>query len=83
MEINILIGNISDKDKELFFSPVNGDKFVKLDNSATWADILVPAVFKSRSQCRKAGFIEIDEGFTDILVGKKRVRVTILKERSI
>ncbi len=51
----------------------------RLPEDTTCPDLLVPLVFSSRSQCRKAGYDEIENGFTDVYVGKLKHRFTILK----
>ena len=79
----ILIGNgIKESDKELFFGPLKEDdpEFEILPESTEWADLLVPHIFKRKTQCRKNGWNEIPKGFTDKGVGKKKdLHITILK----
>lgn len=41
-----------------------------LPESTTWLDLLVPDVFDSRSQARKAGWGDIVPGFSEHKVGK-------------
>lgn len=81
-EHNILIGfGVEERDKELFFGPLTkDDSFQNMPANTTWGDILVPlGIFSSKSQARKNGFGDIDDGFTDIEIGKKRTRFTVLK----
>lgn len=44
------------------------------------ADLLTQCgFFESKSQARKAGWLEIPDGFTDLRIGKKKRRITIFK----
>ncbi len=85
MEHNFLIGKgIQDSDKELFFGPlIKDDSFTLLQEDAKWVDLLFNlGLFQSKGQVRKASnkWLEpIPDGWTDIVVGKLRTRICILK----
>ena len=85
MEHNILIGKgIRESDKEGFFGPlVPEDVFVIKPEETKWVDLLVEfGVFQSKSQARKASeqwALPIPEGWTDVVVGKLKTRICILK----
>ena len=76
------IGERSDINS-LFGPLLAGEEVERLPVNTTYPDILCPLVFKSRSQCRKAGHCAIPEGFTDLRIGKRGHRVTILKRVEI
>jgi hypothetical protein len=83
IDVNVLVGDTPDSDKELFFGPLEeSDVWIKLSSDARWPDVMAAAgIFTSKSQARKNGWDkDIDEGFTDIRVGKLKHRVTVLKE---
>lgn len=80
------VRNIEEKDKDLFFGPLkNEDVFIEIQDNWTMANIVVYTEnFTSLSQARKNGFNkEIPFGFTDIFVGKKRKRITILDWKKV
>jgi len=82
-EVNILIGDISEKDRELFFGP-NADKepfITMIDSNIKWPQLLRGlGFFRSASEAKKNGWDkDIPESFTDVVIGKKKRRITILK----
>lgn len=81
MEYNILIGKPIEEDKDLFFGPLSGAEDFKLKEDMLFANLLVElGLFSSTSQARKNGWNKnIPEGFTDVIVGKLKTRITILK----
>jgi hypothetical protein len=75
------ISKISNKDKELFFGPIEpDDTFILIEDHWTMANIMHQAgIFKSVSQARKNGWNKpIPEGFNIFTVGKKRKEIFIL-----
>lgn len=78
---NVLIetGHSFSSDIELFFYPKSDEVVETLPETTTWPDLLVPQVFASRSQCRKAGYNEIPYGWTDTQIGKLHTRYCVLK----
>jgi len=72
---NFISQNVSDKDKDLFFGPldIGDEKFVEMEPNWCMAHILHGVgIFKSITQARKNGWNKpIPEGFTAITVGKK------------
>ncbi len=83
MEYNILIGNyIGEGDKELFFGPLTSeDKFETVPESYRWPQLIKHlAIWKSTSEAVRNGWNkDIEEGFSDKIIGKRKTRVTILK----
>lgn len=80
-EINILIGNTQEGDRDLFFGPLtDNDKFIEMEKEVRWPEILVNAgIFPSKGQARKNGWDkDIPKGWTDISIGKKKKRFCIL-----
>jgi len=82
-ETNILIGRIPLRDQELMLGPYKvGDAVIRYKYQITYPELLKDlGFFKSTSQARKAGWgdKEIPQGFTDLRIGKKKRRLTILK----
>ena len=78
-EFNFTIGTVLTSDLDLFFGP--DETVTHLPATTTWPDVLVTCgVFSSKGQARKAGWEgTIPEGFSDQRIGKRKVRVTILK----
>ena len=91
---NFLIGDgVKESDKDIFFGGGElEEKFVRLGDKATWADIAVEmGIFVSKTQARKNGYGgEIVDGWTDTEtenpirrkrtgIGKLNKRVCILK----
>jgi hypothetical protein len=75
------ISKISNKDKELFFGPIEpDDTFILIEDHWTMANIMHQAgIFKSVSQARKNGWNKpIPKGLTIFTVGKKRKEIVIL-----
>ena len=72
-------------DDVLFFGDTNGRiddlDIAYLAPETTWPDILVDTlhIFNSRAQCRKAGWRTIAYGWTEVSVGKPRIKVAFLK----
>lgn len=83
IDYNFIQSSRLDEDKELFFGPVTEqDLFLPVTDDMSMAHIMAQAeVFPSVSQARKNGWNKpVPAGFTDIRVGKNKVRITILKE---
>jgi hypothetical protein len=91
---NILIGKFKESDKELFFGPLNkNDTFKTFPKEIDLPELLKElGFFKSKNQARKNipnmfkfkvdqdnRCLEIPEGFSDYILGKKNQRLTILK----
>lgn len=73
--------NVGDSDKELFFGPLDGtDEFIVIEPTWIMAHVLHAAgIFKSVGQARKNGWNKpIEDGWTDIIVGKLKREITIL-----
>lgn len=78
------INKISDKDKDLFFGPVDSkDEFIEIQDHWNMANIIhIAGIFSSISQARKNGWNKpIPNGFTILTIGKKakRKEIFILK----
>ena len=91
---NVLIGKFKESDKELFFGPLNKDDTFKIFSKEIDLPELLKELgfFKSKNQARKNipnmfklkadkdnKYLEIPEGFSDYILGKKNQRLTILK----
>ena len=73
-----------EKDKELFFGPLTKeDNFVEIQDGWLMAHLLKEAgIFPSVNEARKNGWNKpIPEGFTDLFIGKRKIRITIFKEK--
>lgn len=72
-----------ESDRELFFGPPEGERFIDIQDGWTMAHIMAAAgIFPSVSQARKNGYNRpIPDGFTDLRAGKLRKRITIFKEK--
>lgn len=81
LEFNILIGNIIESDKDLFFGPLREwDTFQTVEDQNLAKLLASLGLFSSGGQARKAGWDKaIPEGFSDFIVGKLKTRITILK----
>lgn len=87
MELNIIISDDISKidlhlENKIFFHEEDISEIEILPSDTNILDILVKAnVFKSKSQARKnwKKETEIPYGFSDLLLGKKKNRVCILK----
>ena len=82
IDVNVLMGEVSERDRFLFFEPFEDDDvWLKLPaGELLWADLLAHlGVFGSKSQARKAGWNKlVERGFSDEVIGKLRHRVTVL-----
>ena len=93
-DFNILIGDFKESDKDLFFGPLEQHDTFKVFSLDTKLHTLLKELgfFKSSSQARKAipnmfklkidkenKYLEIPDGFSDFILGKKNQRLTILK----
>jgi len=79
---NIVIGSISEEDKELFFGPIfDFDKFKEFDEEIRFPQLLRElGLFKSSSEARKNGWNkDIPEGWFEATIGKKKNKLYILK----
>lgn len=84
MDYNFIKSSQEEKDKELFFSPIDkDDKFIQIEDHMNMAHLVFAAgIFPSVSQARNNGWNKpIPEGFSDIRVGKNKTRITVLKEK--
>ena len=82
-EFNFFASSL-ESDKNLFFGPIEPeDVFTLIQNDWTMANIMFTAgIFPSVTQARKNGFNKpIPDGFSDMRVGKTKLRVVIFKER--
>lgn len=79
-EFNFLIGpwTFAHTDGDLFFG---GEDLIQIAGCVRWPDVLVMAgVFNSKGQAKKNGWDKpIPFGFTDERIGKRKVRITVLK----
>ena len=74
IDIHFITRNVTKKDKDLFFGPLDGDEvFIEIEPHWNMANIMhVAGIFKSATQARKNGEDKpIPEGFTHITRGKK------------
>ncbi len=90
-EFNILIGNVSESDKKLFFgeapwvtekrgTPEVMEEFLIFPMKTKFSTLLRDlGIFKSASEALRMGWKDIPFGFTDVTIGKFKKRVTILK----
>lgn len=72
---------VLEDDKELFFGPLDGtEEFIVIESHWIMAHILhAIGIFPSVGQARKNGWNKpIEDGWTDIIVGKLKREVTIL-----
>lgn len=78
-EFNFIIGRPEPRDAELFF----GDEPVEIIDDLTirWPQLLKRiGIFKSTGDAMKNGWNkDIPSGFSDMRIGKLRVRITVLK----
>jgi len=76
------IKSLHESDKDLFFGPLQDEEFHLIESNWSMANILtIAGIFPSISQARKNGWNKpIPLGFTDIRVGKMKIRITILNE---
>jgi len=85
MDNIVLIGDIKDSDLDLFCGPIlESDNIVRISSSEVHMGIILKTLglIPSLGWARKNGWFKpIERGFTDFTFGKKRVRITILKER--
>jgi len=81
-EANILIGDVTEEDKLLFFGPLyDFDKFTQADPNFRYPQLLKElGFFKSSGQARKAGWDkDIPLGWSEHTIGKLRRRLYIFK----
>ena len=70
-----------ESDKELFFGPLDGtEEFIVIEDHWIMAHIMhAVGIFPSVGQARKNGWNKpIEDGWTDIIVGKLKREITIL-----
>jgi hypothetical protein len=82
-EFNFILTS-DERDKDLFFGPLTEtDKFIPIQSHWIMAHIMAEAgVFPSVSQARSNGWNKpIPDGFSDLVAGKLKIRVTIFKEK--
>ena len=82
-EFNFFTSSL-ESDKELFFGPIEPtDIFTPVQNDWTMANIMFTVgIFPSVTQARKNGFNKpIPDGFSDMRVGKNKLRLVIFKEK--
>jgi hypothetical protein len=74
------IASDRETDKDLFFGPLDGETFTRIEPTWNMSNIMaISVVFPSSSQARKNGWNKaIPQGFTDLYVGKNKTRITIL-----
>lgn len=80
VDLNFITSNVSDGDKDLFFGPLEGEKFEVIEDHEILAHLIAKTgVFQSVGQARKNGWNkEIPLGFSEFVVGRNKARVTIL-----
>ena len=80
LDYNVMVNNgfLVGDEAELFFS---GEYITVIGRDETMLDILVGAgIFPSKGQARKNGHkAEIPDGITEIIIGKRKTRIYILK----
>ncbi len=71
-----------EKDRDLFFGPLDGEEFINIEEKDIMAHLMAKAgIFNSVSDARRNGWDKpIPSGFSDLRVGKKKTRITIFKE---
>ena len=82
-EFNIVIGDVDTNLMDRLFGPWEyGDCLIRLPDNTRWPELLkFLDIFSSTSQARKNGWNkDIPIGWTDIIIGKLRNRVYILKK---
>ena len=79
MQFNLIHKSNPETDKELFFGPLDNDKFIVFDTETNISELLVLVrKFKSKSQAKKNGFdIEIPLGFSHFKIGKNKNRIDL------
>ena len=83
MDYNFIRSATEAADLDLFFGPIcQDDTVIKIEPGMIMADIMaIVGLFPSKSQARKNGWNKaIPRGFSDMRVGKSKVRVTIFDE---
>jgi len=81
-EVNVLIGDISKEDIDLFFGPLyEFDEFNEVSSETTMPSLLKKfGFFKSNGQARKAGWGEdIPVGWSSFTIGKLKRQLHIFK----
>jgi len=80
-EFNFFLSS-NEKDRDLFFGPLDGEEFINIEKKDIMAHLMVKAgIFNSVSDARKNGWNKlIPDGFSDLRIGKKKIRITIFKE---
>lgn len=81
-EFNFILTS-DEHDKDLFFGPLEGESFIQIQSHWIMAHIMAAAgVFPSASQARNNGWNKpIPDGFSDMVAGKLKFRLTIFKEK--
>lgn len=82
LETNILIGEISERDKALFLGPIfDFDTFHNVDPELKYPHLLKQfGFFKSNGQARKNGWDkDIPEGYSEHTIGKLKKKLYVLK----
>jgi len=82
--MNFIELNTSNKDKDLFFGPIEpDDTFIIIQDNWDMAHVMHKAcIFPSISQARKNGWDKpIPEGFNIFIIGKKKRQILTFKER--
>lgn len=82
-EFNFIHKDLPDSDRDLFFGPLTeNDKFIVFDDGVIMAHLIAQiGLFTSIGQARKNGWDKpIPIGYTDLIVGKKKIYVTILNK---
>lgn len=82
LETNIVIGEVSERDKNLFFGPVyDFDVFHIEDDDSRYPQLLKNhGFFQSTGEARRNGWDKnIPEGWSEHTIGKKKRKVYILK----
>ena len=81
-ETNVLIGDVSEKDRELFLGPTFGfETFHEADDKFKYPQLLGKfGFFKSNGDARRNGWDkDIPEGYSEHSIGKLKKKLYILK----
>lgn len=82
INVNVLIGDVLDSDRDLFFGPLRGDEvFVTEEPTTTLPALLAKlGIFETGNEAAQRGYRgRIPEGFTDLMRIRKLHRVSVLK----
>ncbi len=81
-DINILIGDWTERDKDVIFGPIEPqDEFFEFEKSTRWPQIMLDVgLFSSKGNARKNGWDKnVQSGFSMFSFGKLKHLVTVWK----